>query len=190
MHQLARILLFGAMFLVAACSMETALDKLVSTEDRAFAQRFVADVRTGDMEALKPHFDEALWLKSVEQLPKARTYFPAGEGTTRLIGYNVSTNLENGASTSSKEYILITAAEQHWTRTRIVTLARNGPARVVEWNVDGFNEPPPELRLYESWERIVPWVQAGLAFVLLGFAALIWWLVRRSRRRAAGAGGA
>lgn len=183
MRWLVRTLLLGSLFLAAACSMEAALDKLVSAEDRAFANCFVADLRHGNAEALKPQFDQELWLKSTEQLPKARSYFPAAEGTTRLIGYNVSTNLANGGSTTTKEYILITAAEPHWTRTRIVTLARNGPARVVQWNVDGFNEPPPELRMYESWERIVPWVQAALAIVLIGFIALIWWLVRRSRRR-------
>ena len=185
MRWLVRTLLLGALFMSAACSMESALDKLVSDDDRVFAQRFVAHLRKGDVESLEPQFDPELWVDSAGHLSKARTYFPAGEGTTRLIGYNVSTNVRNGSSTTSKQYMLVTAADGQWTRTRIVTLARNGPARVVEWNVDRFNEPPPELQMYESWERIVPWVQAGLAIVLLGFIALIWWLVRRSRRRAA-----
>ena len=185
MNPLVRMLLLGALFLASACSMETALDRLVSTEDRAFAERLVADLRRGDAQALKPQFDPELWIKSADQLSKVPSYFPEARGTTRLIGFNVATNVSNGRSTTTKQYILITSAGRHWTRTRIVTLAQNGPARVVQWNVDRFNEPPPELRLYESWERAVPWVQAGLAIVLIGFTALIWWLVRRSRRRAA-----
>jgi hypothetical protein len=80
--------------------------------------------------------------------------------------------------------VLVTTDERHWTKTRIATFAQGGPARVVEWNVDGFSEPPPELVFLESWERMVPWIQAGLLIVLIGFIALIWWLVRRSRHRA------
>jgi hypothetical protein len=171
--------------LVAACSMEAAIEKLSSPEDRAFAMRFVDQVRSADEEALKPQFDAELWAKSREQLALARPLFPPGKGSTRLIGYHIATNVTNGASVTTKEYILVTTDGTHWTRTRIVTLAQGGPAKVVEWAVNGFNEPPPELRMYESMERLAPWLQAGALAGLIGGAVLVWWLVRRSRRRAA-----
>jgi hypothetical protein len=185
MSRFFRSFIFGLIFFAAACSMEAAINKLSSAEDRAFAQRFVADVRRGDAEALAPQFDPELWVKSRDQLPMARALFPAGEGTTRLIGFHVSANLTNGQSTTSKQYVLVTTDGSHWTRTIVATLARDGPARVVEWNVNGFKAPPPELEMYESMERAAPWVQAGAVLFLLALVGLVWWLVRRSRKRAA-----
>lgn len=170
--------------LAAACSMQAAIEKMSSPEDRAFATRFVDNVRTADEEALKPDFDPELWAKSREQLALARPLFPPGKGSTRLVGYHVSTSLTNGASSTTKEFILVTTDQTHWTRTRIVTFAEGGPARVVEWKVDGFKEPPPELRMYESMERLAPWLQAGALLFLVAGIGLVWWLVRRSRRRA------
>jgi hypothetical protein len=184
MGRTRHLVLLMLLMVAAACSMEAAIEKLSSPEDRAFAMRFVDNVRSANEEALKPEFDAELWAKSREQLPLARPLFPPGRGSTRLIGYHIATNVTNGASSTRKEYILVTTDQTHWTRTRIVTLAENGPARVVEWNVNGFGEPPPELRMYESMERFVPWLQAGALILLVGGIGLVWWLVRRSRRRA------
>ena len=186
MSWLFRAILLSLLVLTAACSIEAAINKFSSPEDRAFAQRFVSDIRRGNEEGLKAQFDPELWAKSREQLPEARNLYPAGEGATRLIGYNFSTNIDGSGSRSTKEYILVTSDDKHWTRTRIVTLSQGGPAKVVEWNVNGTDQPPPDLLFYESMERILPWVQAGAVILLLAFIGLIWWLVRRSRRRAAG----
>lgn len=179
------LVLLLLLILAAACSMQAAIEKLSSPEDRAFAMRFVDNVRSDNEEALKPQFDPELWAKSREQLPLARPLFPPGRGSTKLIGYHIAAKFMNGTSSTTKEYILVTTDQTHWTRTRIVTLAEGGPARVVEWNVNGFKEPPPELQMYESMERLAPWLQAGALIFLVGGIGLIWWLVRRSRRRAA-----
>lgn len=179
------VLLTLLVVLAAACSMQGAIERLSSPEDRAFAMRFVDSVRKGDEEALRPQFDPELWAKSRGQLAEARPLFPAGAGSTRLIGYHIAANVTNGAASTNREYILVTTDQAHWTRTRIVTLAQGGPARVVEWSVNGFGEPPPELRMYESMERLAPWLQAAALILLVGGIALVWWLVRRSRRRAA-----
>ena len=56
---------------------------------------------------------------------------------------------------------------------------------MVEWNVNGSSEPPPELLMYERMERMAPWFQAGAVILLIGGGLLIFWLVRRSRRRSA-----
>jgi hypothetical protein len=180
-----RSLLLSWLMLAAACSMEAAIEKLSSPEDRAFAMRFVDNVRSGNEEALKPEFDAELWAKSREQLPQARPLFPPGKGSTKLIGYHIATSVTNGASSTRKEYVLVTTDQTHWTRTRVVTFAEGGPARVVEWTINGFKEPPPELQMYETMERLAPWIQAGALIGLVGGIALVWWLVRRSRRRAA-----
>lgn len=180
----ARPFVVAALLILGACSMQGAIEKMSSPQDRAFAFRFVDNVRSGNQDALRSEFDPELWAKSRDQLARARPLFPAGKGSTRLIGYHVAANVANGATSTMKEYILVTTDQAHWTRTRIATLAEGGPARVMEWNVDGFAEPPPELRMYESMERLAPWFQAGALIGLVGGIALVWWLVRRSRRRA------
>ena len=185
MSWLFRIIMLSALALTAACSMEGAINRMTSAEDRAFAVGFVDNVRRGDAERLKPRFDPELWAKSKDQLAQARTLFPPGEGETKLVSYHFETNLTNGTSKSRKEYILVTNDRTHWTRTRLITFARNGPARIVEWNVEGFDEPPPELKLYETMEQAAPWIQGVALLLLLGAVALVWWLVRRSRRSAA-----
>jgi len=183
MAWIVRSLLLSCFFLAAACSMEAAINTFSSPEDRAFAQRFVEDVRTGNEAALKPEFDPSIWEKSRPQLANARPLFPPGKGSTRLVGFHVATNTINGDSSTRKEFVLVTTDQTHWTRTEIVTFARNGPPRVVGWNVDGFKEPPPDLKMYETMERIAPWLQAAGVIIFISIAAFIWWLVRRSRRR-------
>jgi hypothetical protein len=186
MNRLSRALLLALLLLTGACSMKAAIEKLSSPEDRAFARQFVDDVRRGNDKRLEFEFDPELWTKSATQLPKARPLFPKGEGETRLIGYHVSANFTNGAGSTTKEYSLVTSDNSHWTTTTLVTLAQGGPARIVSWNVQGFAEPPPEVKTYDSLEAAAPWIQAGAVVLLLAMAGLIWWLVRRSRRRAAG----
>jgi hypothetical protein len=176
MAWISRSLLLSFLVLVAACS---------TPEDRAFAMRFVEDVRRGDEKALKPQFDPELWATSREKLPLARPLFPPTKGSTRLEGYHVFTEVTNGASSTRKEFILVTTDRTHWTRTRVATLAEGGPARVVEWNVKGFKGPAPEVQMAENMERLVPWLQAGALFGLIGGIGIAWWLVRRWRRRAA-----
>ena len=185
MAWLVRSLFLSGLILLAACSMQGAIERLSSPEDRAFAQRFVDNVRTGNEEALKPEFDAELWGKSREQLATARALFPPGRGETKLIGYQISSNFVNGKSSTTREFTLVTTDRTHWTLTRILTQADDAPARVVQWQINGFKEPPPELVTYENMERFAPWAQAIGIVLLIGGGLLIFWLVRRSRRRAA-----
>ncbi|HEY5723803.1 MAG TPA: hypothetical protein VIT45_15945 [Allosphingosinicella sp.] len=182
---LIRSILLSCLFLAAGCTVQGTIERLSSPEDRAFAQRFVENVRGGNEEALKPEFESGLWGESRAQLPRARAFFPSGKGETKLIGFNISANVTNGASSTRKEFTLVTTDGKRWTVTQLVTLAQGGPARVIGWNVNGFTEPPPELRTYEQMERLAPWFQAGVLIVLVGAGLLIFWLVRRSRRRSA-----
>lgn len=180
-----RSFLLCCLLLAAGCTVQGAIERLSSPEDRAFAQRFVENVRSDNEEALKPQFESGLWGESRAQLPTARALFPSGKGETKLIGFNISTNVTNGASSTRKEFTLVTTDRKRWTVTQLVTLAEGGPARVIGWNVNGFTEPPPELKMYEQMERLAPWFQAGALILLVGAGLLVWWLVRRSRRRAA-----
>jgi hypothetical protein len=186
MAWLVRSLLLACLLAAGACSMESAINKLSSAEDRAFAQQFVEDVRRGNSDRLKPLFDSEQWALSEKQLINARSHFPKSQGEAKLISYHVATNLADGVRDTRKEYSLVTTDGARWTVVRIATQATGGPAKVVAWRVDGYSKPPPELAAFDMMNRIAPWLQAGAALLLIGVIAFILWLVRRSRRRSAG----
>lgn len=184
MDHILRTLIAAMLLLTAGCTMEGAINRMSSAEDRAFAQAIVEDIRSGEAARLRPQFDPELWAKSGEQLANARTLFPGGAGETRLIGYHVSTNVDTSGSRTEKQFTLITTDGSHWTQTEVSTLAENGPARVVSWNVQGFDRPPPELESYETMASLLPVLQGAALLFVLAIGVLIFWLVRRSRRRA------
>lgn len=183
MGYVLRALAGAWLLLAAACTMEGTINRLTSAEDRAFAQTIVEDIRSGDAARLRSQFDPELWAQSGAQLLNARTLFPAGAGETKLIGFHVSTNVDPNGRRTEKEFTLVTTDGRHWTQTEIRTLAQDGPERVVAWNVEGFDRPPPELATYETMETALPLLQAGGGLLLLALAGLIFWLVRRSRRQ-------
>ncbi len=183
MAWLVRGLLLACLLAAGACSMQGAIDRMSSPEDRAFALRFVDALRSGKGDGLKDDFDPEIWEKSRAQFAAAGAAFPKGEGETRLISYNFETDFTAG--TSKKEFVLSTTDGQRWTRTNLATYAQRGPPKIVAWNVEAFAEAPPDLQMFETMDRILPWIQAGALILLLGVIGLVWWLVLRSRRHKA-----
>lgn len=187
---LRRSLFLIIVLLLGACSMRSAINAMSSAEDRAFAQDFVTKVRRGDVQALRPLFEEGLWAESEPQLEMASRLYPDSPGTTELIGYHVASSTTNGVSTSSKDYTLVTHDDSHWTTTVIETRSdMNGPHRIVAWNINGSGEMPATYRQFQMMESVIPWIQGGLIAALLIAGGLVFWLVRRYRRKRAAAQG-
>jgi hypothetical protein len=185
-----RSLFLALLLLLGACSMRSAIDALSSPEDRAFAQDFVAKMRSGDFDSLQPKFEPRVWEESQPHLARVPSFYPATPGDTELIGYHVQTNTANGVTSGVKDYTLVTHDGSHWTTTVIRTQSNeNGPHLVVGWNVSGSPEMPPAYRQFQSTEAAIPWIQGGAIFGLLLGVGVAVWLVRRGRRkRAAGQG--
>lgn len=178
-----RQLLLLVLLVASACSMRSAIDALTSPEDRAFAQEMVTRLRSGDQAWLEAHFDPQLWSQSAKQFGEVPSLYPAGEAETELIGFNINTNMSGGRTVRNREFTLVTHGGGRWTVTNFRTHSEGGPDRVVEWRVTPHEQPPPELTMIETWDAMVPWVWAGIVLVLAGVGALVFWLVRRSRRR-------
>lgn len=182
--QPVRALWLVILLVLGACSMRSAINSLSSPEDRAFAQDFVQKMRSGDSKSLQSAFDPGVWQQSAPQFAQARSFYPPTPGTTELIGYHIATNTTNGATTQTKDYTLVTHDDSHWTTTVIRTQSNGGaPHRIVGWNVTGSREMPDLYRQYQAMESAIPWFRAGGLVVVLAAGALIFWLVRRSRRR-------
>ena len=170
--------------LVAACSMEGMINTMTSEEDREMAMEFVEDIRTRDVEGLQEVVDPDLWMQSAPQFEQAATLFPRGDGETQIIGYSMNSDgLGEGARTT-KEFTLVTSDDEHWTTTRFSTLEEGGSdPLVVSWNVEGSDEPPPDLEVMENVGQVFMWLGIIALLFLAGLIALIVWLVRRSRRK-------
>lgn len=169
--------------LLGACSMRATIDRLSSPEDRAFGQEVVRALRTHDEAWLQRHFDPELWTKSRGQLASVREVFPREAGTTELMGFETSSSWDNGHSESRKRFRFLTHGGGRWVATGFETYSIGGGARIVEWNIVPHDTKPPELAMLEAWERWLPWIRLGIAAAVIGFAVLIFWLVRRSRRK-------
>jgi hypothetical protein len=171
--------------LAGACSLRSAIETMTSPEDRAFAQSMVDNLRSGNAAWLEQHFAPELWQQSAKEMSDVPGRFPSERGTTEIVNFSVSSSITNGRSERSKAFTLVTHGNGRWTVTAFRTHSTGGPDRVVEWRVEPRSTPPEELRMMEAWDRVLPWVWGGFLFAVLALGGLIFWLVRRSRRKRA-----
>ncbi|MBC2778165.1 hypothetical protein [Parasphingopyxis marina] len=175
------MMLFAAM--LAACTMEGMIDRMVGEEDQAFVQQFVSDMREGDMEALEAVIDPDIWKESAGEFEQAAASYPEGEGETRIISYSMnSTSLGDNAPTN-KEFTLVTTDDSYWTVTRINTYQRGGSPTVTAWSVEGMDEPPAEMEALETVGTVLTVAGIGLLIFVGIVIWLVVFLVRRSNRK-------
>ena len=171
------------LLLLGACSVRGAIDAATPQTDRAYGQEMVSRLRSGDRVWLQKQFTPELWAESSENLRSVPAMFPKETGKTEMLGFQISTNMTNGRTERSKNFTLVTEGGGRWTVTNFSTYATGGPDRVVQWSVTPYRTKPPELAMLDSMDRALPWVGAAFLFVIAGLGGLIFWLVRRSRRK-------
>ena len=169
--------------LLAACTMRSAINTMTSEQDRAFAQAMVDNLRRGNTDWLQQHFRPDLWQQSAKQMAGVPAMFPAETGTTEIVNFSTSTNMTNGRTERNREFTLVTHGGGRWTVTRFRIYSDGGRDQVVAWSVVPHSTAPEELTVIQAWDSIVPWIWAGLVILVAAVGGLIFWLVRRSRRR-------
>ena len=179
----SRSLLLLLTVLLAACTMRSAINTMTSQEDRAFAQAIVDNLRGGNAPWLQQHFRPDLWRDSAKQMAQVPSMYPGERGTTEIVNFSVSTNISNGVTERNKEFTLVTEGGGRWTVTRFRTFSSGGPDQVVQWSVVPHTSPPPEMAVMETWDAMVPWIWGGLLIFIALIGGLIFWLVRRCRRK-------
>jgi hypothetical protein len=176
-------LLLTIVLMLGACSMRSAMEGLMSDEDKAFSTEMVNRLRSGDGAWLQERFDPELWARVGKDAAAAGQHYPSVPGTTELTSFSVSSGTTNGAYERRKEFSLVTHGGGRWTTTHFKTHSTGGPDRVVEFSVTPSATEPPELAMLNGLDRALPWIQAAMVAVLIGVGFLVFWLVRRSRRR-------
>ena len=178
-----RHLILLTLLLLGACSLRGVIDAATPQADRALALEMVSRLRSGDRAWLEKKFAPELWAESGEQLAAVPALFPKEAGTTEIVQFQISTNMANGRTERIKSFTLVTHGGGRWTMTGFRTYSTGGPDRVVQWQVVPHSTVPPELAMLDAMDRALPWIAAILAILAIGLVGLIFWLVRRSRRR-------
>ena len=184
MGLLGRWLLIASIALaLGGCSLRKMVDGLVSDEDRALAMGVIEDIRTRDATGFDEILAPGIKADSLPQLATAAGHFPASPGKTEFIAYSTNSNYENGKSSSSKSFTLVTTDEKTWTTTKLEFRSDGGPLLLTGWNVEGSQSKPADLEALETVDKVLPIVGMILLIFAIGLIALIVILVRRSQRR-------
>jgi hypothetical protein len=168
---------------LAACSMQGMIETMTSEEDRAMAQQFVADIRSGNSDGLEAVVTPDLWKSSQADFEGAANLFPERPGETNIIAYSMNSDSLGDGARTEKIFTLVTTDDTHWTTTRFTTLQEGGDPLITEWSVEGSSERPADLEAMENVGAVFMWVGITLLLILVGIVVLIVWLVRRSRRK-------
>lgn len=185
MNRLGGWLLIAALALaLGGCSIRKMVDRMVSDEDRTLAMGVLEDIRTRDATGFEAVLAPEIKADSLPQLANAANYFPASPGTTEIISYSTNSNYNNGTTTRSKSFTLMTTDEKTWTTTKLEFAGEDGPLRLTGWNVTGSPTKPEDLKVLETMDRVLPVAGAIVLLFGVGLIVLIIVLVRRSQRRA------
>ncbi|MGH6651262.1 MAG: hypothetical protein ACREB7_09045 [Sphingopyxis sp.] len=188
MRAMAKALTGCLVILLAGCSFQATLDKLVSSERQkeiiAIAQRFCSDPAS-TVSLLHPEIANS----AVEAAPLLPRECPEGPATWQLASYNWKTNATNGLSQRQEEVVVVGEAKGKWTTVSLRFYAENdAPLQIAEWNVLGSKTRPEALVFIDQYEAGAKTMRIVLPLLLLAIGGLVFWLVRRHRAKKRTAG--
>lgn len=167
--------------MLAGCSFQSALDKLVSPERQkeiiAIAERFCADPAS-TVSLLHPEIANSA-VAAASQLPRE---CPEGPATWQLASYEWKTNATPGLKQRQEEVVVVGQSGAKWTTVSLRFYAENdAPLQITEWNVVASQTKPEALTFIESYEAGAKTARIAVPLVLLAVGGLIFWLIRRRR---------
>jgi hypothetical protein len=171
--------------LLAGCSFQATLDKLVSPERQkeiiGIAERFCTDPAS-TVSLLHPEIANTA-VAAASQLPRE---CPEGKPTWQLASYEWKTNAEPGIKQRQEEVVVVGHSGAKWTTVSLRFFAENdAPLQITEWNVVGSATKPEALTFIESYEAGAKTMRIVVPLILLAIGGLIFWLVRRRRAKRA-----
>ena len=186
MQSLLLRLLLAVSLLLGGCSVESAIDRLATPQEKSFAQQVVNDLRTRNLARLRDRFLPETWHQAEHMLSRAAAFYPTGQVRTRLIGYHYASRLHlGGASERLVQYVLVTEGGGRWAVTALETYALgDAPPRIRSWRVRPSAQRPPELAMVDASNRMVPYMWALAAgFVLVLIGTLVAFIRYRRQKR-------
>lgn len=171
--------------LLAGCSFQAALDKMVAPERQkeiiGIAERFCTDPAS-TVSLLHPEIANT----AVEAAPLLPRECPEGKATWQLASYEWKTNATPGLKQRQEEVVVVGHAGAKWTTVSLRFYAENdAPLQITEWNVIASQTKPEALVFIENYEAGAKTARIAVPLVLLAIGGLIFWLVRRRRARRA-----
>ena len=84
------LMVLFALATLAGCSMDNMIDTMTLEEERAMAQEFVENIRTGNSAKIEVMVDPEIWRNSANQFEEAAGLFPNGNVERRLTSYSIT----------------------------------------------------------------------------------------------------
>ena len=203
----------AATLLVAGCSFQTALDRLV---DPARQTRIIADAQTlcSDVATLRPRFEAGLWTASAPRFADLPRECPSPDAQYVITGYRFNSYTDANGVTNRQEFATVVGADVatgvvtgvakragtrvgdragtadvRWSEITInytqIGTRSAGPPMITGWQVSAAAQPPQSLTARRAWDNAVSWIGivAIAAAIILTGGGI--WLVRRVRSRGA-----
>jgi hypothetical protein len=180
---LRNIMIAGVALILAGCSMQGAIDKMASAEEKKLATGFAEAICNGSLAPYQDMVEPTLWIDSQPLLPQAKVYCPTESAKFRLMGYRFDVNSDSNGTVRAVKMAALAESPGKWTVATIDTLEKNGKRQIVAWNLNAFNEKPEDLAAMEAWDNNVIYLQIGIPLLLLGMIGGVVWLFRRSRAK-------
>lgn len=178
--------------LLAACSYQATLDKLVSRERQAeliaMAQRMCSDP-----ESLSPRLHPEIATTLTQAAPLLPGECPGDGATWQLASYQWRTNVTDELTQRQEEFTVVATDPaatdgSKWTTLSFRLYAENGaPMQISKWTVESSEIKPEALVFIENFEAGAKTMAIVGIVVLLLVGGLIFWLVVRHRRKRAAA---
>lgn len=171
-----KLLLTILTMLLTGCSAQQWNNELSTPQDRDLARTAIADLRSGNIGALKGRMEPQLFAQTLAAAGKIKGVMPA-KGEPKLMTVNVNTFSGNGATISTKVLNYELGADGKWAVVQIVLQQQSGNAtQIAGWHVTPTNGEPAAAGNFSFRDRSPVhyfWIAAMLASTFTSLAALI-----------------
>lgn len=183
--QVARALMVAmAGVALHGCSISGAIDKMVSADDKAFALGIAKAACDGTLERYRDKLDPQLLADFLNNREKLKSFCPNGVGKARLVGFQTNTQMVNGATAKTQQFVVMTESPGRWSRATLIRSSQNGgPLLLQSLNLNATPEKPADIVQAEQWDQAVPYIRFGAIGVLVLLVGGVWWLIRRHDRK-------
>lgn len=170
-----KLLLTILALLLTGCSAQQWNDELSTPQDRDLARTAIADLRSGNLGALKGRMEPQLFAQTLAAANKIKGIMPA-KGEPKLVTVNVNTFSGNGATVSTKVLNYELGAGDKWAVVQIVLQQSGNVTQIAGWHVTPTTGEPTVAGDFSFRDKSFIhyfWIAAMLASTFTSLGALV-----------------
>jgi hypothetical protein len=168
---------------LAGCSLQGTLDKLVSRERQAELVS-AASAICFDREAATRHLHPEIVDTVRNGGDRLTVECPGEKARWRLVSYQWNTNITNGLTQRQEEAVVVGTGTGKWSTVALRFYGENGaPLKIVEWNIAASTAKPPALIFAEDFDKTARTMRIAVPAGLLLIGGIVGGLIWRRRKQ-------